>query len=118
MDTRSVGALAGAHVGRRGMIGLLHLASAGVGGAVGAAIHGGEAGIITGSWRRRGPIHLAQLEISINEQVAQVLALALWLARIHEPALLAPTILAREPWSQVNAQPCKTFPIIPSRARS
>ena len=74
-DTRGAGASHGAHVGRRGMAGHLHLDSAGAGGALGDAIHGGEAGIIMGSWRRRGPVHLAQLEISIHEQVAQVQAL-------------------------------------------
>src|SRR6267378_1614701 len=64
MDTRSVGALGGGHVGRRGMTGHLHLDSAGVGvGVGGAAIRGGEAGIIMGSSRQRGPIHLAPQEI-------------------------------------------------------
>ena len=53
------------------MIGVLRLDSVGVGGAVGAAIHGGEAGIIMGSLPQRGPVHLAQREVFSPEQVAQ-----------------------------------------------
>jgi hypothetical protein len=100
------------------MAGLLHLDSVGVGGAVGDAIHGGGAGTIMGSWRQRGLVHLAQLEISIHEPVAQVPAHAPWLARIHEPVLLAPIILGREPWPQASARRCRMSPIILKRARS
>ena len=115
MDTRSVGDLAGARVGRRGMTGHLHLDSAGVGvGVGGAAIRGGGAGIIMASWQQRGPIHLALLEASTHEQVALHPARAVSRALTHALALPAPTILAPEPWPLANAQRCKAFPIIPN----
>jgi hypothetical protein len=53
------------------MTGVLRLDLVGVGGAAGAAIRGGEAGIITASSLQRGPVHLAQLEVFSPEQAAQ-----------------------------------------------